>query len=62
MRPYFLISLTQDFSSFSIRAVSFSRIDFPIFVCACTKPTDKMTSIGNNPSLAKDRMVSSKVI
>jgi hypothetical protein len=32
-------------------------MDFPIFVCACAEPTDKMTSIGNNPSLAKNRMV-----
>ena len=57
VRQYFFISLAQDFSRFSIRAVSFSRIDFPIFVCACAEPTDKMTSVGNNPSLAEKRIV-----
>src|SRR6476619_2893479 len=57
VRQYFFMSVAQAFSTFSIRAVSFSKTNFPIFVCACAEPTDRTASIGNSPSLAEKRMV-----
>src|SRR5712664_3453698 len=54
---YFLMSLAQAFSSFVILAVNFSRIVFPISVCADAGPTDKTASNSNNPSLASKRIV-----
>src|SRR5467141_3413267 len=51
---YFLMSLAQAFSSFVILAVNFSRIVFPISVCADAGPADKTASKGNSPSLTSN--------
>jgi hypothetical protein len=47
----------QDSPVFRSELSFFPEWIIPIFVYASMKPTDKMTSIGNNPGLAKDRMV-----